>query len=628
MQQLPGLDASFLHLETPQMPMHVGALHNFELPADYDGDFLADMRRHMAARLVLAPALRQRLVKMPLNLSNPTWIDDEPDLDEHVVGITLPPGSRQAELERQVGMLHPVLLDRSRPLWKFHVFDGLADGPDGTRRYAMYTQLHHAAVDGQAAVALGQAILDLSPAGREVDQQRHGKVRRELGMVDMLRGALGNQLGLVVDAVKAIPGTMGVLTQMASQKVGDSAGGTIAAVVSRLRGERKSGEGQRSEGDSGSKAMSADSKASARSNVKSSKVSNLSLAPRTRLNTTVSSTRAFASISLPLAALNAARRKHKASLNDAVLMICSGALRRNFLKHGPLPRKSMVAGVPISTRAKGDASSNNQATMTVVSLGTHIADPAKRLAYVLAATAAMKSNIGAMKSLMPTDFPSLGVPWLMQGIGALYAKARVADRLPAIANVTISNVPGPTVPLYMAGAKMMTNYPTSIVVHGIALNITVQTYNESLEFGIIACGAAMPEVAELAQHLQASFEEFEALPPTVDVAHHAPVPVTASAARKAPIAKVEPAKKAPTKKPPATKPPAKKPAAKRSASKKVAAKKLASKKAPSKKSASTKPKAVTSKTSAKKTARTSAKPVTQGTPKARAAPPSKRRSSR
>ena len=518
MKQLPGLDASFLHLETPQMPMHVGALHNFELPADYKGDFLADMRRHMAARLVLAPALRQKLVKMPLNLSNPTWVDDEPDLDQHVVGITLPKGSGQAELEAQVGLLHPVLLDRRRPLWKFHVFDGLADGPGGTKRFAMYTQLHHAAVDGQAAVALGQAILDLSPAGREVDQQRKGKLRRELGLADMLRGVIGNQAALVLDAVKAIPGTVGVLSQMASQKVGDAAGGTMASILARLKGQGASARGK--------------------------SVSNLALAPRTRLNTTVSATRAFASISLPLAALNATRRKHKASLNDAVLMVCSGALRRHFLKHGPLPRKSLVAGVPVSTRAKGDTSSNNQATMTVVSLGTHIADPAKRLVHVLAATAAMKNNLGAMKSLMPTDFPSLGVPWLMESLSTLYAKARVADRLPAIANVTISNVPGPTVPLYMAGAAMLTNYPTSIVVHGVALNITVQTYNESLEFGLIACGKAMPEVAELARHVQAAFDEFQALPAS-GVAETAPPPKAAEpAAKKAPARKAAPRKTA------------------------------------------------------------------------------------
>jgi diacylglycerol O-acyltransferase / wax synthase len=501
MNQLPGLDASFLHLETPQMPMHVGALHNFELPADYRGDFGADMRRHMAARLPLAPALRQKLATMPLNFANPVWIDAEPDLDQHIVTIKLPKSTRgndQAELERQVGLLHPVLLPRDRPLWKFHVFTGLANGPQGQKRFAMYTQLHHAAVDGQAAVALGQAILDLSPAPREIAIAPARKARDPLGLAGMLRGALANQFGLVVNAVKAIPSTVGVLSQMAAQKAG--------------------------------------------STVRGRSTSTLALAPRTRLNATVSATRAFASISLPLAALNAARRKHKASLNDAALMICSGALRRHFLKHGPLPRKSMVAGVPISTRAKGDTSSNNQATMTVVSLGTHIADPAKRLAYVLAATAAMKNSMGAMKSLMPTDFPTLGVPWLMQGLGALYAKARVADRLPAIANVTISNVPGPTVPLYMAGAAMLTNYPTSIVVHGVALNITVQTYNESLEFGLIACGEAMPEIAELARQVQAAFDEFAALPASVE-AEPAPVATKAKAVKK-PVAKATTAARA------------------------------------------------------------------------------------
>ena len=512
MKQLPGLDASFLHLETAQMPMHVGALHNFELPARYRGDFTADMRKHMAARLPLAPALRQRLLSLPMNFANPVWVDAEPDLAEHIVHISLPKGSGQAELEAQVGLLHPVLLDRSRPLWKFHVFSGLADGPNGARRFAMYTQLHHAAVDGQAAVALGQAILDLAPNSPAPAAVAVREARRPFGMSALLRGALSNQFGLVVDAVKAIPHAVGVLSQMAASKAGGTAGDTMAAILSRLTGRVAAATGQG----------------------RAKAVSNLGLAPRTRLNTTVSATRAFASISLPLAALNATRRKHHASLNDAVLMICSGALRRHFLKHGPLPRKSLVAGVPISTRAKGDSSSNNQATMTVVSLGTHIADPAKRLAYVLAATASMKNNMGAMKSLMPTDFPTLGVPWLLQGLGALYAKARVAERLPAIANVTISNVPGPTVPLYMAGAAMLTNYPTSIVVHGVALNITVQTYNQSLEFGLIACGEAMPEVAELAQHVQAAFDEFQHLPVAL------PVPVEALAAptsAPAPVAK-------------------------------------------------------------------------------------------
>ncbi|CAN5186791.1 wax ester/triacylglycerol synthase family O-acyltransferase [soil metagenome] len=581
MKHLAGLDASFLFLETPEMPMHVGALHLFEMPADYDGDFLEDMRAHMAPRLALSAPLRQTLAMMPLNLTNPTWVDAEPDLEQHIVGISLPEGSGLHELEAQVGLLHPVLLDRSRPLWKFHVFDGLAPSADGQQRFAMYTQLHHAAVDGQAAVALGQAILDLSPEPRQITAPPQREKRAQLGIAGMLRGALAHQFSQVVSAVKSIPGTVNTLSQMAAQTAGERVGETMATTVSRLRG-----------------------KASEASSAKS--VSNIGLAPRTKLNTTVSAERAFAAVSLPLAALNATRRKHKASLNDAVLMICCGALRRQFQKHGPFPRKSLVAGVPVSTRAKGDTTANNQATMTMVSLGTHLADPAKRLAHILAATAAMKSNIGHMKSLMPTDFPSLGVPWLMESMGAIYAKARVADRMPVMANVTISNVPGPTVPLYMAGAKMLTNYPTSIVVHGVALNITVQTYNESLEFGLIACGQAMPEVAELAAHIEAAFAEFQAMPASVAQSDVPAVPVKAAK---------EPAKKA------ARKVVVKKVAAKKLAARKVAVKKPAMK-APGKKVAAKK---VTAK---KVVVKKAAADVTRGTPRNRAGAPTKRAAGR
>jgi WS/DGAT/MGAT family acyltransferase len=525
MRHLSGLDASFLYLETAEMPMHVGALHLLELPAGYRGDFVADLRAHLASRLPIAPALRRKLAWMPLDLAPPAWVDAEPDLDEQVVRIALPAGSGRAELEAEVGRLHPVLLPRDRPLWKFHVFDGLAPGPQGERRFAMYTQLHHAAVDGQAAVALAQAILDLSPAPREIPPRPPREKKGQLGMAAMLRGALAKQLQQVGRLVKALPAAVGTLSQVAAQSAGSAASGTVAALLARITG---------------------DAERSAR------RLGQLGLAPRTRLNTTVSDTRAFAGVSLPLAELNAARRRHHASLNDAVLMICSGALRRFFARHGPLPRKSMVAAVPISLRAKGDAASNNQASMSLVSLGTHIADPAQRLAHVMAATASMKSTLGSVKSLLPTDFPSLGVPWLMQGFSAVYGRARVAERIPPIANLTISNVPGPTVPLYIAGARMLTNHPTSIVVHGIALNVTVQTYDASLEMGIIACAKAMPEVAEFAACVEAAFLEFQGLAAADVVA-----PVVAkkpAVAKKRPVA----AKRTPTaatkKKPAARKP--------------------------------------------------------------------------
>jgi hypothetical protein len=136
----------------------------------------------------------------------------------------------------------------------------------------------------------------------------------------------------------------------------------------------------------------------------------------------------------------------------------------------------------------------------------------KRLAHIKAATAAMKATMGQLKRVLPTDFPTFGVPWLMQAATALYGHAKIAERIPALANVAISNVPGPPVPLYWGGAKMLTNYPTSIVLHGIALNITVQSYNQSMDFGLMACGKALPEVRELADAIAIAFDDLKGLP--------------------------------------------------------------------------------------------------------------------
>jgi WS/DGAT/MGAT family acyltransferase len=194
-----------------------------------------------------------------------------------------------------------------------------------------------------------------------------------------------------------------------------------------------------------------------------------------------------------------------------VLMVCSTALRRYLAKKRALPRKSLVAAVPITLREKGDTSADNQASMSLISLGTNIADPARRLAHVKAATAAMKETMGSLKSILPTDYPSLGVPWLIEAVTALYGKAKVADRIPQVANLVISNVPGPTQPLYLAGAKMLTNYPTSIIVHGLALNITVQSYDHALDFGLMADAQAAPDVRELAGAITIAFDDLRAL---------------------------------------------------------------------------------------------------------------------
>lgn len=471
-KQLAGLDASFLFLETTEMPMHVGALHILELQRGFEGSFLAALRRHMGQRMPHLPALRRRLASVAMNAVNPAWVDAEPDLEQHIVAVNLPPGSGIAALEAAVAGLHPQLLPRDRPLWKFHVFEGLAPAPDdGATRVALYTQLHHAAVDGQAAVALAAVILDLGPVPRAMPE-KPPRQRHEPGTLSLLRGALAHQAQQYMNLARALPGALGML--------GGSAGDAAGALLSLLRG-------------------------------RSASASPLKLAPRTRLNRTISARRSFASVSLPLAELHRLRKLHGASLNDAVLYLCGTALRQLFLEWHELPRKPLVAAVPVSLRSAGDTASNNQATMSTVTLGTHIADPHKRLAHVLAASAAMKSSLGTLKELMPLDFPSLGLPWLMAGAARLYGAAQMADKLPALANVAISNVPGPQVALYLAGARMLTNYPTSIAVHGMALNITVQSYGDSLEFGLMACGEALPETARLAAHLRQALLDWRAL---------------------------------------------------------------------------------------------------------------------
>ena len=490
-KQLSGLDATFLYLETPQMPMHVGALHLLELPAGSKGSFAPALRRHIASRLAVAPPLRRKLKWPPLKVANPVWEDAEPDLRRHIVSVKLPAGSGMADVERKVGELHAQLLDRERPLWKFHVIEGLPRSAEGRRRVALYTQVHHAAVDGQAAVALASAIFDLEPQPAVPTAPARRSKSLQIGFGQLMRGAVGSQADQWLKLLKGLPDTVGALTVALSQ--------SLLRSVERWR---EGGEG------------------------------GFSMAPRTRLNASVTEGRAFAAVSLPLAELKALAKAHQATLNDLVLMLCSTALRRHFGRHGPLPRKSLVAAVPVSLRAKGDANADNQASMSLIALGTDIADPVKRLAHIKAASASMKETMSRLKQVLPTDFPSLGVPWLMQAVTTVYGRAKVAERIPPLANVAVSNVPGPPVPLYIAGARMLANHPTSIVVHGVGLNITVQSYDRSLDFGLMACAQAMPDVRELADAILIAYDDLKTLPTPEDAtASRGLVDAVSSAAR-------------------------------------------------------------------------------------------------
>ena len=271
------------------------------------------------------------------------------------------------------------------------------------------------------------------------------------------------------------------------------------------------------------------------------------LGPRTPLNVAITNQRAYAVRSIPLAEVKLVGKRLGASLNDVVLGLCAGALRHYLTDHGKLPKKPLTAAIPVTLREPGDTTSNNQVSMTVMTLATDVADPIDRIKAIAESSAAAKSLMGSIKAAIPTDFPSFGAPWLMSGLASMYGRSRFADRLPPVANVVISNVPGAPVPLYFAGAKLLTYYPVSIPSHGMALNMTVQSYNGMLDFGLIACRRAVPDVDDMADYLveehRALLTKVKALDAPKSAAETAPASEAAPASqRKTPARKSAPRK--------------------------------------------------------------------------------------
>ena len=464
MKSLSGLDGTFLHLETPETPMHVGSLHLFDLPPGYRRDFYTEIRRLLAHSLDMAPLYRRRLADMPLHFANPAWADGGAvDLDYHVRRHKLPrPGSR-LQLERCTARLHAALMDRRRPLWEVHVIEGLQGG-----QVAFYMKVHHAVLDGAAGVALARALFDIAPRqGRATGSAEAIPARAEHpGRVSLAGAALRHDAAQYVKLVRHLPEVFRLLAGIVK-----SAGGRDPA-PSSLR-------------------------------------QNFSFGPKTPLNVAITAERGFAGVSIPLADAKAIAAGQEAKLNDVVLTLCSGALRRYLAHRGGIPKKPLIATMPISLRESGNTDFTTQATLSLVSLATHIADPLRRLRAIRDASGAMKSAARRARSVIPTDFPSIGVPWLVGGLAALYGKTKLASAIPPIANLVISNVPGPQETLYAAGLPMRAYFPLSIVEHGLGLNITVMSYAGSLDFGIVAARKAMPDPRKLAQALLEAHEELK-----------------------------------------------------------------------------------------------------------------------
>jgi WS/DGAT/MGAT family acyltransferase len=227
-------------------------------------------------------------------------------------------------------------------------------------------------------------------------------------------------------------------------------------------------------------------------------------------NVAITSERSFATASIPLAEVKAIAERHGATVNDVVLALASGALRRYLARHGGAPARPLVAAMPVSLRSAGDDAYSTRATMVLATLATDLADPVARLAAIHASANAGKVLTSRARSVIPTDFPSLGAPWLLGAISSVYGRAQSLAAFPPLTNVVISNVWGPQSPLYLAGARMLTYWPVSIVMHGLGLNITVQSYCGSLDFGLIAARRTVPDMAPLVRALHAAHDELKA----------------------------------------------------------------------------------------------------------------------
>ena len=228
----------------------------------------------------------------------------------------------------------------------------------------------------------------------------------------------------------------------------------------------------------------------------------LKMPPPTPFNVSITNQRAFAALTLPLDEAKRLGKAHGASINDLVLWLCSTALREYLKESRELPEASLVAGVPVSLRAEGDTRMNNQVTMSLVDLATNEKDPLQRLRAIRSRHRVDEEHHGRLRRADPHRLPVPGAPWLLSGLASLYGRSGLADRI-RVANVAISNVPGSPLPLYMAGAKMLDYYPVSIAAHGVALNITVQSYMGQLCFGLIACRRAVPDLRDIARRCSA-----------------------------------------------------------------------------------------------------------------------------
>lgn len=459
MQRLTGLDDGFLWMETPTSPLHVASVIVVDGSTATGPLTFERIRSLYESRLDFAPPFRRRLVSVPFGIHHPLWIEDPDfDLDWHLRHITMPAGhGTMGDLTDLAAKLAAMPLDRTRPLWEMWFIDGLDGG-----HVAMLTKVHHAAIDGASGEELMVAILDLEadpePRARPEVPWKPDPLPTDTEMLTHAAWSLAQQ---PIKAVETIRRTVEIALRLREQSAG-AAFSTPPLPFS---------------------------------------------APPTSMNGPLTAERSFAASSLSLADIKAVKNAFGCTVNDVVLTMCAGALRRYFDALDEAPEAPIVAMIPISVRTEDQRGTHgNQVSMMLSSLATDLDDPADRLAHIHSNMKSAKEQQNAIGAEILQEWADFASPAIFGRAARLYSNSNSARHRPMF-NVVISNVPGPPFPLYVAGSVVLDTYPMGPIFEGFGLNITLMSYRDRVDFGLVACPDLIADVWLIADGLRDSLEE-------------------------------------------------------------------------------------------------------------------------
>jgi WS/DGAT/MGAT family acyltransferase len=490
MERLTGLDATFLYLETPTHHMHVAmsmVLDPSTVPGGYSFE---NVKEFIGSRLHLVPPFRRRLLEVPFRLHHPIWVDDPHfDLDYHIRRIGAPsPGGRR-ELAEMAGQIASTQLDRSKPLWELWVIEGLKQD-----RIGVVTKVHHSAIDGASGSELMVHLFDLEAPAAAGD----------LSSAPLGNGGSTEQIG------ERLPSEVELLGYAAVSRLRRNLGlpsllGQTARSVSRIVAGRRDPERP-----VGAAPLTA---------------------PRTPWNGPLTARRRVGFARVPLADVKAVKNICGATVNDVVLALCAGTLRRYLEKRDALPAEPLIAVCPISVRADADDQLGNKVSAMFTSLATHVDDPLARLRAISEATVGAKEEHNAVGASMLQDWAEFAAPNTFNLASRLYSSFGLAGSHRPIHNVIISNVPGPPFPLYYAGAELVAAYPMGPAMEGCGLNITVMSYRDSIDIGFMVDDGLIPDVWDMAEAVEPAMAE---LMTAAGLAHSSPAKRTGKAGKARP----------------------------------------------------------------------------------------------